>query len=83
MINNRNRSVDFFDKIVDGLCYGAWISSKEGDDAKKQYFQFIALTNGELKDELLLYDQKKILLDHFFRKFMNGSASYKKMLESC
>ena len=78
MINNRNRSVDFFDKIVDGLYKGAWISSKEADDAKKQYFQFIALANSELKDEFLLYDQKKIRLDHFFRKFMDGNASYKK-----
>ena len=41
MINNLNRSVDFFDKIVDGLYKGAWISSKQADDAKKQYFQFI------------------------------------------
>ena len=78
MINNLNRSVDFFDKIVDGLYKGAWISSKEADDAKKQYFQFIALAVSELKDEFLLYDQKKICLDHFFRKFMDGNASYKK-----
>ena len=82
MINNRNRSVDFFDKIVDGLYKGAWISSKEADDAKKHYFQFIALANSELKDELLLYDQKKIHLSHFFRKFMDGNTSYKKCLKA-
>ena len=58
MINSRNRSVDFFDKIIDGLYKGAWISYKEADDAKKQYFQFIAVANSKLKDEFLLYDQK-------------------------
>ena len=68
----------FFDKIVDGLYKGAWISSKGADGAQKQYFQFIALAKSELKDEFLLYDQKKICLDHFFRKFMDGNASYKK-----
>ena len=78
MINNRNRSVDFFSKIVDGLNKGAWFSSKETDDAKKQYFQFIGLANSELKDEFLLYDQKKIRLNHFFCKFMDGNASCKK-----
>ena len=78
MINNRSRSLDFFDKIVDGLYKVAWILSKEADDAKKQYFQFIALANSELKDEFLLYDQKKIRLNHFFCKFMDGIASYRK-----
>ena len=78
MINNWNRSVDFFDKIVDDLYKGALISSKEADDAKKQCFQFIALADSELKDEFLLYDQKKIHLDHFFCKFINGNVSYKK-----
>ena len=78
MINNQNRSVDFFDKIIDGLYKGAWILSKEADDAKKQYFQFIILANSRLKDEFLLYDQKKIRLNHFFCKFMDGNASYKK-----
>ena len=78
MINNRNRSVAFFDKVIDGLCKGASISSKKADDGKKQYFQFIALANSELKDEFLLYDQKKIRLDHFFSKSMDGSASYRK-----
>ena len=77
-INNQNGSVDFFDKIVDGLYKGAWISSKEADDTKKQYFQFITLANSELKYEFLLYDQKKIRLDHFFCNFMDGNASYKK-----
>ena len=56
MINNQNRSVNFFDKIVDGLYKGTWISSKEADDAKTQYFQFIALANSELKVEFLIYD---------------------------
>ena len=72
MINSWNRSADFFDKIVDALYKGAWISSKEAEDAKKQYFQFIALANSELKDEFLLYDQKKIHLNHFFYKSMDG-----------
>ena len=77
MINNQNRSVDFFDKNVDGLYKGACILSIEADDAKKQYFQFIALANSELKNKFLLYDQKKIRLNHFFHEFMDGNASYK------
>ena len=56
MINNQNKSVNFFDKIVDGLYKGTWISSKEADDAKKPYFQFISLANSELKVEFLIYD---------------------------
>ena len=75
--NNQNRSLDFFEKNVDGLYKGAGILSKEAYDAKKQYFQFIALANSELKNKCLLYDQKKIRLNHFFHEFMDGNASYK------
>ena len=49
--------VKYFDRLVDKLYNLKWITAKDADEAKKEYFKFITPVQNEHKDAFLTFDE--------------------------
>ena len=78
MVSDKQKCVNYFDRLVDKLYNLNRISSKHADEAKKEYFQLVSSAQNEHKDSLLSFDEKKSRLDSFFIDLMHGNAKYRK-----
>ena len=66
------------DRLVDKLYNLKWITAKDADEAKKEYFKFITAIQSEHKGAFLTFDENKVRLDSFFFYFMHGSTKFRK-----
>ena len=78
MVSDKQKCVNYFDRLVDKLYNLNRISSKHADEAKKEYFQPVSSAQNEHKDAFLSFDEKKYRLDSFFVDLMHGNARYRK-----
>ena len=74
LIALREKSSDYFCKLVDKLYGGHWISSKAADLAKKEFDSLLKSAHTELKDNFLKFDEKR---ESFFAGIRSKCASYK------
>ena len=78
MVNDKEKYVNHFDRLVDKLYNLKWITAKDVDEAKKEYFKFITAVQNEHKDAFLTFDENKVRLDSFFCDFMHGNTKFRK-----
>lgn len=83
MIQHKEKCINFFEKLVDRLYTGNWLSSKSADEAKKEYFQLVGAAQREHKDAFLGFDARKDRLDVFLGEFMDGNVKYGKCWVVC
>ena len=50
MVNEKEKCVNYFDRLVDKSYNIKWITAKDADEAKKEYFKFITAIQNEHKD---------------------------------
>ena len=50
MVNEKEKCVNYFDRLVDKSYNIKWITAKDADEAKKEYFKFITVIQNEHKD---------------------------------
>ena len=56
MVNDKEKCVNYFDRLVDKLYNLKWITAKDADEAKKEYFKFITAVQNEHKGAFLTFD---------------------------
>ena len=78
MVSDKQKCVNYFDRLVDKLYNLNRILSKHADEAKKEYFQLVSSAQNKHKDAFLSFDEKKSRLDSFFVDLMHGDARYRK-----
>ena len=78
MVSDKQKCVNYFDRLVDKLYNLNRISSKHADGTKKEYFQLVSSAQNKHKDAFLSFDEKKSRLDSFFVDLMHGDARYRK-----
>ena len=78
LVSDKQKCVNYFDRLVDKLYNLNRISSKHADEPKKEYFQLVSSAQNEHKDAFLSFDEKKYRLDSFFVDLMHGNARYRK-----
>ena len=64
--------------MVDKLYNLKWITAKEVDEEKKEYFKFITTVQNKYKDALLTFNENKVRSDLFFCNFMHGNTKFRK-----
>ena len=57
MVNDKEKCVNYFGRLVDKLYNLKWIIAKDADEAKKEYFKFITPVQSEHKDAFLTFDE--------------------------
>ena len=81
MVDDKEKCVNYFDRLVDKLYNLKWITAKDADESKKfklKYFKFITAVQNEHKDAFLTFDENKVCLDSFFCDFMHGNTKFRK-----
>ena len=78
LVSDKQKCVNYFDRLVDKLYNLNRISSKHADEPKKEYFQLVSSAQNEHKDAFLSFDEKKYHLDSFFVDLMHGNDRYRK-----
>ena len=78
LVSDKQKCVNYFDRLVDKLYNLNRISSKHADEAKKEYFQLVSSAQNKHKDTFLSFDEGKSCLDSFFVDLMHGDARYRK-----
>ena len=78
MVNDKEKCVKYFDRLVDKLYNLKWIIAKDADEMKKEYFKFITTVQNEHKDAFITFDENKVRLDSFFCDFMHGNTKFRK-----
>ena len=78
MVNDKEKCVNYFNRLVDKLCNLKWITAKDADEVKKEYFKFIAAVQNEHKDAFLTFDENKVHLDSFLCDFVHGNTKFRK-----
>ena len=73
MVSDKQKCVNYFDRLVDKLYNLNRISWKHADEPKKEYFQLVSSAQNEHKDAFLSFDWKEIL----FRLFLCWSDAWK------
>ena len=77
MVNNKTDSVKILTKVFNKL-YDKHLSSKESDNAKLQYEEFINDVS-RYQEDFLNFDMVNDRLDQFFQKFLNSLDKYKNL----
>ena len=77
MVNNKTDSVKILIKVINKL-YDKHLSSKESDNAKLQYEEFINDVS-RYQEDFLNFDVVNGCLDQFFQKFLNSLDKYKNL----
>ena len=77
MVNDKEKCVSYFDRLVDKLYNLKWITAKDAGEAK-EYFKFITAVQNEHKDAFITFDENKVHLDLFFCDFMHGNTKFRK-----
>ena len=78
MVNDKEKCVNYFNRLVNKLYNLKWVTAKDADEAKKEYFKFITAIQSEHKGAFLTFDENKVRLDSFFFYFMHGSTKFRK-----
>ena len=78
LVSDKQKCVNYFDRLVDKLYNFNRILSKHADEPKKEYFQLVSSAQNEHKDVFLSFDEKKYCLDSFFVDLMHGNTRYRK-----
>lgn len=78
MLNNKVDSINMFPRVVDKLYDNKHLSSKESDNAKLQYEEFINYVVSRQEDSLS-FDIAIDCVDQFFGKFLNSLDKYKNL----
>ena len=78
MVNVKEKCVNYFDRLNDKLYNLKWITAKDSDEEKKEYFKFITALQNEHKDAFLTSDENKVCLDSFFCDSMPGNTKFRK-----
>ena len=79
MINNKADSIKRFTRVIDKLYDNKHLSSKESDNAKLQYEEFINDVVSRYQENFLNFDMASDCLDQFFGKFLNSLDEYKNL----
>ena len=82
MVNVKEKCVNYFDRLNDKLYNLKWITAKDSDEEKKEYFKFITALQNEHKDAFLTSDENKVCLDSFFCDSMLYKESFLQ-IKSC
>ena len=77
LVSDKQKCVNYFDRLVDKLYNLNRILSKHADEAKKEYFQLVSSAQNKHKDTFLSFDEKKSHLDSFV-DLMHRDARYRK-----
>ena len=78
LVSDKQKCVDYFDRLVDKWYNLNWILSKHAHEPKKEYFQLVSSAQNEHKDAFLTFDEKKYHLDSFFVDLIHGNARYRR-----
>ena len=78
MVSDKQKCVNYFERLVNKLYNLNRILSKHADEAKKEYFQLVSSTQNKHKDAFLSFDEKTSCLDSFSVDLMHGDARYRK-----
>ena len=65
MASDKDKCVNYFDRLVDKLYNFKWIAAKDADKVKKEYFKFITAVQNEHKDDFLTFDENKVCKNIF------------------
>lgn len=71
MVNNKDKVVVMFAKVIDKLYENKHLSANESDKAKLQYEEFLKDIVTRHQEKFVEFDMNKDRLDHFFQKFMD------------
>ena len=78
MVNDKEKCVNYFDRLVDKLYNLKWITAKDAGKVKKEYIKFITAVQNEHNDAFLTFYENKVCLDLFFCDFMHGNTKFRK-----
>ena len=78
MVSDKQKCVNYFERLVNKVYNLNRILSKHADEAKKEYFQLVSSPQNKHKDAFLSFDEKTSCLDFFFVDLMHGDARYRK-----
>ena len=79
MVNYKADSTKMFTRVMDKLYDNKHLSSKESDNAKLQYEEFISDVVSRYQEDFLNFDMANDRLDQFFGKFLNSLDKYKNL----
>ena len=54
MVNDKEKCVNYFNRLVNKLYNLKWVTAKDADEAKKEYFKFITAVQNEHNDAFLI-----------------------------
>ena len=79
MVNIKADSIKMFTRVIDKLYDNKHLSSKESDNAKLHYEEFINDVVSRYQEYFLNFDMANDCLDQFFGKFLNSLVKYKNL----
>ena len=79
MVNNKADSIKMFTRAIDKLYDNKHLSSKESDNAKLQYEEFISDVVSRYNEDFLNFDIANDRPDRFFGKFLDSLDKYKNL----
>ena len=72
MVNNKADAIIMFTKVIDKLYENKHLASKESDNAKLQYEEFINDMVSRYQKDFFDFGMSNDCLDHLFGKFLNS-----------
>ena len=79
MVNYKADSIKMFTRVIDKLYDNKHLSSKESDNAKLQYEEFINDVVSRYQEDFLNFDMANDRLDQFLGKSLNSLDKYKNL----
>ena len=81
MVNNTVDVIKMFTSIINKLYDNKHSLSKESDNAKLQYNEFINDVGSRNQEDFLNFHIANVCLNQFFGKFFNSPDKYKNLLK--